>query len=404
MRRTTARIALISTLTLGTAAVADPFAGHAQTAADGPLVALHQGSCRQPAAEADYQLATLEPTTGDAGGQELVGPLYEGSGGIDAGLADLLATDQPYVLAIHQSAEAFGTLLACGEVGGVIVDGNLTFAIRPLNDSGFAGVAALGETDEGAAGSVILFSDVDAFAPNDAGTERQRAGGERRSGSGQERQRTGGQATGGTAGSDDADDADDADDSGSSAGAPVIGGLDEEAPDDSAGGDDDGDDRDDRTPRARRTPRATEAAATAPAGATEIATVVATEVTGTAPAGTEPAATAPAATEPPATEVVATEPAPTAPVEIATEPAPVATEPVPVTQEPVVTDPEPTLPAAGATDPAITPEATVEGDAKGSDREGEKATLATALSPSMRPRRTWSGAGTRSSSRSAPMG
>lgn len=308
----------------------------------GPVTALHEGDCRRPQRDAAFELATLAATAdGDTRGQAPVAPLLTGSGTVAVGLADLLDPDQPYVLLVHENATAFETLLACGEIGGPIVDDQITFALRPLNDAGYAGVAALADTEEGTAGSVVIFADVNALAPAAApsGATRQRASDQQPPASGQQR--------GGTRGSGG---------SGANRGGapPIIGGLEEEpAAVPGSGGDADATRRPRRTPRAQRTPRATETAiasatgvATTPPEATDaIATDVSTTVT---PSVTEPVATEPVATEPVATKPVATEPAPTEPV--ATEPvvtdpeptAPISTEPAvpdPVEPEPIVTEP-----------------------------------------------------------------
>ena len=245
-------------------------------------VAFHTGSCQRPSEDAAYTLGVVGPQQTDEG--QLVGaedirgrlttpPILEGNGTVDAPLEELLDENEPYVLAVHESAEAFGTILACGEVAGALVNDQITLALRPVDDSDYAGVAALGATDEdGTAGTVILFAEVDAFAAEDAAADE--AG--RRGARGGER---GGNATR-TAGAAD---------------QGVTGGVADEAtsPADGTGADgDDGDGaRRTRTPRDRETPTAPDATGTE-------------EPTGTAPDGTE----TPDAGETPTTEAPAETP------------------------------------------------------------------------------------------------
>ena len=243
-------------------------------------VAFHTGSCQQPSEDAAYTLGVVGPQQTDEGqpvgaedirGRLTTPPILEGSGAVDVPLEDLLDENEPYVLAVHESDEAFGTILACGEVAGALVNDQITLALRPVDDSDYAGVAALGATDEdGTAGTVILFAEVDAFAGEDAeGGRRGARGGER-----------GGNATR-TAGAAD---------------QGVTGGVADEAtsPTDGAeadGGDDGDGARRTRTPRDRETPTAPDATGTE-------------EPTGTAPDGTE----TPDAGETPTTEAPAETP------------------------------------------------------------------------------------------------
>ena len=138
--------------------------------------ALHAGTCRQPGADPAYTLAVVGPEQTAAGaptgeddirGQLSTPPLLSGSGSIDAELDDLLDESRPYVMLVHESADAFGTVLACGEVGGVVNGDRITFALRPIDGSGYAGLAVLAAAEEGGtAGTVVLFAEVDAFDEN----------------------------------------------------------------------------------------------------------------------------------------------------------------------------------------------------------------------------------------------
>jgi len=305
----------------GLSATAGPaLVGAAQVDETAPLAALHTGDCRRPNAEAEFPLAVLEAEPeAEVVGRLTTPPLLNGSGSVEASLADLLDEANPYVLLVHASTEEFGTILACGEVAGVVVDDQVTFALRPVGGSTYAGLGALAADEAGGtAGSVVLFAEVDAFA--DRARDRQRAG----DGGGQEARQDR------RAGSD----------------TPAIAaGGDAAAPTAAAGGTEGApapvDARPRRTPRADRTPGAdqTPAAEESPTpGAVETPTPGAETPTPgveTPPAETPPAETPPVETPPVETPPVET-PAETPPVETPAAETPPAETP---TVEPPVETP-----------------------------------------------------------------
>jgi len=60
---------------------------------------------------------------------------------------DMLAT--PHAINIHESDENIDVYIACGDIGGVVVEGELVVALQPQNDSGYSGVAVLTEDEDG---------------------------------------------------------------------------------------------------------------------------------------------------------------------------------------------------------------------------------------------------------------
>jgi hypothetical protein len=75
--------------------------------------------------------------------------VFRGETEIDMSLEDLLASS--YSINVHESAENIENYIACGEIGGVVVDDdgdNLVVAIHPLNDSGYHGIAFLEADDD----------------------------------------------------------------------------------------------------------------------------------------------------------------------------------------------------------------------------------------------------------------
>jgi len=74
--------------------------------------------------------------------------LYSESDDIELSFEDdVLASSHSIV--VHESEENIQNYIACGEIGGVVVDGELVISLRPLNDSGYTGIAKLDSDDDG---------------------------------------------------------------------------------------------------------------------------------------------------------------------------------------------------------------------------------------------------------------
>jgi hypothetical protein len=68
----------------------------------------------------------------------------------------ILASD--HAINVHQSAEAIGEYIACGELGGPLDDsGNLVVGLREMNGSNYAGIAFLSPAADGASTNVSVF-------------------------------------------------------------------------------------------------------------------------------------------------------------------------------------------------------------------------------------------------------
>ena len=61
-------------------------------------------------------------------------------------LSDILAA--PHAINIHQSADAIQVYIACGDIGGRVVDGRLTIGLQEIDGSGHSGVAVLDTDDD----------------------------------------------------------------------------------------------------------------------------------------------------------------------------------------------------------------------------------------------------------------
>lgn len=126
--------------------VATPMATGVLTAA------IHTGTCAD-FGEVVFDLGTLQTAEerypdDDVRGSAMSGPVFQ----VDADADDVdfgaLLDDESHALVVHG---ANGEPVACGDLAGVVHDDELTVALRPINNSGFAGVAIL-EEDEATLG------------------------------------------------------------------------------------------------------------------------------------------------------------------------------------------------------------------------------------------------------------
>lgn len=124
-------------------------------------VAVHEGTCEMPTAEPKFELSTTIVAGSDNAEAELVGempgsPALVSSGTIDMALADLAGA--PHVLALHESADTYETLVACGTIAGTINDGTLVVTLQPVMDSGVSGIAIFEEDGDSTNASVYVIS------------------------------------------------------------------------------------------------------------------------------------------------------------------------------------------------------------------------------------------------------
>jgi hypothetical protein len=132
-------------------------------------VAIHQGTCATPTAEPAYKIGDIR---GFINGNNQViprdqyrgtlttSPVLTSGVGVGPKLDDFLDAS-PYVILVHKSAQDYTTYIACGEIGGPVVNDQLVVALRPLSDSGYYGVAILNRAntgDNGTTGNIYLFS------------------------------------------------------------------------------------------------------------------------------------------------------------------------------------------------------------------------------------------------------
>ncbi len=117
---------------------------------------IHAGTCDDldpnPAAPLNY----VEPRLSDSDDEEANQPegvltaarvLYADSEEVDLSWDDMMATS--HAINVHLSDEEISTYIACGDIGGIVVDDQLTIALGPQNDSGYHGIAILEKDEEG---------------------------------------------------------------------------------------------------------------------------------------------------------------------------------------------------------------------------------------------------------------
>lgn len=83
--------------------------------------------------------------------------------GVELPMDDILA--ESHSINIHLSDPEIDTYIACGEIGGVPVDGDLYIGLRDVNGSGYSGVAKLSSDDDATNVEVYLTEPTDESAP-----------------------------------------------------------------------------------------------------------------------------------------------------------------------------------------------------------------------------------------------
>ncbi len=146
-----AAIVLVAATAL-TATMAAP-AARAQSDQTPHPVHIHAGSCDN-LGDIVVPLTDIElNTAGEVFGAASAQPVEESVTDVELSLSDILAS--PHAVNVHESADAIQNYLACGDIGGRVVDGNLLIGLMEVNGSGYSGVAKFESVDN--ATSVMLF-------------------------------------------------------------------------------------------------------------------------------------------------------------------------------------------------------------------------------------------------------
>ena len=117
-----------------------------QGAGTGPHPAhIHFGTCDNLGDIAAPLSDVTELTAGEVFGAPTAVLVKESETDVVAPLSDILSA--PHAINIHESAEAVQNYIACGDIGGRVINGDLKIGLRELNGSGYHGVAVLEGND-----------------------------------------------------------------------------------------------------------------------------------------------------------------------------------------------------------------------------------------------------------------
>ena len=118
-------------------------------------VAIHQGTCEMPTAQPAYEISNTAPVGADNSDATVLGqptgvPVLTASATVDATLDDV--ANGGNVVAVHASPEDYNTIVACGQIAGPGIDGELTIALQPVGGSTVTGIATLSSDKSGVLG------------------------------------------------------------------------------------------------------------------------------------------------------------------------------------------------------------------------------------------------------------
>ncbi len=121
---------------------------------------IHTGTC----AELGDVVAPLTDLTDPAAGVERTGPasavpVKASETTVDMSLEEII--DGGHAINVHLSAEEIGTYIACGDIGGAVIEREngegmeVVVGLAELNDSGHVGIAWLGDDGEGGMNVIV---------------------------------------------------------------------------------------------------------------------------------------------------------------------------------------------------------------------------------------------------------
>src|SRR5215213_6716273 len=164
-RRWTA-LAPVAVLMMVISTAATPVRGQ-EREVDAPHPAhIHSGTCDNLGDIVAPLKDVTELTAGESFGAATAVLVKESDTDVPLPLGDILAA--PHAINIHESAEAIQNYIACGDIGGRVIDGDLTIGLRELNGSGYHGVAVLTGADDGTGVNVYLTEEYGAETGQDA--------------------------------------------------------------------------------------------------------------------------------------------------------------------------------------------------------------------------------------------
>jgi plastocyanin len=124
-------------------------------ATDGPHPAhIHSGTCDELGDIVQPLTDVEENTAGEVFGAKDAERVEESETDVPMTLSDILAS--PHAVNIHESAENIQNYIACGNIGGRVVDGELLIGLMEINGSGHHGIAKLDSDNDSTQVTVYL--------------------------------------------------------------------------------------------------------------------------------------------------------------------------------------------------------------------------------------------------------
>ena len=164
--RFSAPLALIVAGATGLSVISGVMVTRAQDEVDAPHpVHIHTGTCDN-LGDVVVPLTDIKlNTAGESFGLPSAVPVEQSETDVAISMSDLLAS--PHAINAHESADAIQNYIACGDIGGRVVDGDLLIGLREINSSGHSGIARLETDDDGVEVYLYLAEDM-TEAPSDA--------------------------------------------------------------------------------------------------------------------------------------------------------------------------------------------------------------------------------------------
>jgi hypothetical protein len=126
---------------------------------------VHVGSCVELDPNPAYPLDNVGPRTDDDGNppdpEEIMGsltanPVEFSETDIEVNLDDLLT--EAHAINVHLSDQEVTTYIACGDIGGPVLDDKLYIGLTEQNASGYHGIAVLERDDDNTKATIYLAS------------------------------------------------------------------------------------------------------------------------------------------------------------------------------------------------------------------------------------------------------
>jgi plastocyanin len=158
---------MLATATALSAAIVAPVA-RAQEAEPPHPAHIHSGTCDELGDIVAPLPDVKQKTAGEVFGNPGFAPVEVSETDVPLTLSAILAS--PHAVNIHESKENIQNYIACGNIGGRVVDGELLIGLKQINDSGFYGIAKLDQDSDSTHVVVYL-----AEKPTEGGEQAQQA-------------------------------------------------------------------------------------------------------------------------------------------------------------------------------------------------------------------------------------